>query len=160
MIVLDCSAAVEIVLKTDNGNCIYGLIEPNEKVITTDLFRIEIINALSKYVKSGKITLEESFRLLARATHMIDEFVPMQEYCIGALKESTRLNYSAYDMLYLLLAQRRQAILATLDMKLIKLCEQQGVECIHILDADYLEANSAVLEEIDKSLQGKSTGKH
>jgi predicted nucleic acid-binding protein len=124
-----------IVRQTEHGKCIKALFKPNEKIVTSDLYYIEIVSALSKYVKADMMSLDIALHRLRSAIALIDEFIPMREYHADALKESIRLNHSAYDMLYLLLASRKQATLATLDTKLIKLCEQQGIDCVHILDA-------------------------
>ncbi|HBT95368.1 MAG TPA: toxin PIN [Coriobacteriia bacterium] len=139
MIVLDCSAAMGIVRQTEDGKCIKAFFTPREKVITTDLYYIEIVSALSKYVKTGEESLEKGMHRLRAAIALIDEFVPMEEYYTDALRESARLNHSAYDMLYLLLASRKNATLATLDRKLIALCEQQGIDCVHISDTPEVE---------------------
>jgi predicted nucleic acid-binding protein len=50
--------------------------------------------------------------------NLVDEFVPVSENNLEALNEAIRLDYSAYDILYLTLAMRTGAILLTLDKPL------------------------------------------
>ncbi len=53
-----------------------------------------------------------------------------------ALTESLRLDHSSYDLFYLVLARREGATLFTLDRKLQKLCDKNGVNAIW-LDCDF-----------------------
>jgi predicted nucleic acid-binding protein len=46
------------------------------------------------------------------------------------LNEAIRLDYSAYDMLYLTLARSTGALLLTLDQPLNKIARKEGIETI------------------------------
>jgi predicted nucleic acid-binding protein len=67
---------------------------------------------------------------LELSENLIDEFVPISENNLEALNEAIRLEYSAYDMLYLTLARRTGAILLTLDKPLNAIAEKEGIEII------------------------------
>ncbi|MBQ9002724.1 MAG: type II toxin-antitoxin system VapC family toxin [Eggerthellaceae bacterium] len=45
-----------------------------------------------------------------------------------------RLGHSVYDLLYFVLARRKGIALLTADKKLARLCEENGVECVRVLD--------------------------
>ena len=131
MIVLDCSAAVNIVRGTVEGDTLKSLILTNEEVISSDLFYIELASAFSKYVKAGFIGADLANTYMQCALRLVDRFVPLVENYVEAFHESIRLNHSVYDLLYLTLARRNAATLLTLDTKLTTLCETQGIDCIH-----------------------------
>jgi len=130
MIVLDCSAAVNMVQGTTEGNALLALIYENEKVISSELFAVEAANTFWRYVKQGKASDKEAFIHLRDAVALVDEFIPIHENYEEAFHESIRLNHSTYDMLYFTLARRNAATLVTLDAKLMDLCDEQGVDCI------------------------------
>jgi predicted nucleic acid-binding protein len=62
--------------------------------------------------------------------NLIDEFIPISENNLEALNEAIRLDYSAYDMLYLTLARRTGAVLITLDQPLNKIAKKEGIEIV------------------------------
>lgn len=134
MIVLDCSAAVDMSRGTIEGNALCALMEGNEKVISSDLCQIELASAFGKYVKAGTMEKDEAVILMQDSIEMVDEFVPISENYIEAFHESLRLKHSVFDMLYLTLARRNAAILFTLDAKLADLCEDQGISCVHQIE--------------------------
>ena len=115
IIVLDSNAAIEIVLKRKKGTAFRKLIEKSEKTLTSEFFRIEVANVIRKYYKGNYIQKDECAKLLELSENLIDEFVPLKENNLEALNEAIRLDYSAYNMLYLTLARRTGAMLITLD---------------------------------------------
>ena len=71
---------------------------------------------------------------LTESTALVNEYYSIQELQEEVLSESIRLDHSSYDMFYFVLARRFGATLFTLDRKLIRLCEEQGVQCVAILE--------------------------
>ncbi|MCL1890675.1 MAG: type II toxin-antitoxin system VapC family toxin [Coriobacteriia bacterium] len=131
MIVLDCSAAANIAQGTSEGNALRALIEKGEDVISSELLFIETASSFRKYVKLDLMTEAEALILIRDAVGLVTKYISIHENYIEAFTESLRLKHSVYDMLYLTLARRNGATLVTLDAKLGKLCEEQGVDCIH-----------------------------
>ncbi|MCL2757023.1 MAG: type II toxin-antitoxin system VapC family toxin [Coriobacteriia bacterium] len=134
MIVLDCSAAVHIAQRTLEGNALRSLIVTTDVIISSELLFIESASTYAKYVRSGAFDENTAQKYLQATVSLVERFVPIQENYLEAFHESLRLNHSVYDMLYLTLARRNAATLATFDAKLRALCEQQGVDCIHLID--------------------------
>jgi predicted nucleic acid-binding protein len=130
IVVLDCNAAIEIVLDREKGRRFRPLIESAEKTITPEFFRIEAADVLRKYYKGNYIKKEDCGKLLELAENLIDEFVPIAENNAEALYEAIRLDYSAYDMLYLTLARRTGAMLVTLDKTLNSIAGREGIEIV------------------------------
>jgi predicted nucleic acid-binding protein len=127
IVVLDSSAAIEIILKREKSNLFRTLIASSEKIITSEFFKIEIANVLRKYYKGKYINKVECIKLLELSQSLVDEFVLIDHDYAEALNEAIRLDYSAYDMLYLILARNNGALLLTCDGPLNRIAEKEGV---------------------------------
>jgi predicted nucleic acid-binding protein len=130
MLVLDANVAVAIALDEKLSSLPKDILAGDERIISTDLFHIEVTQALTKYVQSELITQKQAIRLLYEAAELVDDFYTIEEDSLEALNESLRLNHSSYDMLYLILARRFGATLVTLDKKLIKLCLRENLSIL------------------------------
>jgi predicted nucleic acid-binding protein len=128
IVVLDCNAAIEVVLKRGKGVIFRRIIESAEKTITPEFFRVETANVIRKYYKGNYLKKEDCNKLLELTEYLIDEFVPLSENNLEAMNEAIRLDYSAYDMLYLTLARRTGALLLTLDKHLNRIAKKEGIE--------------------------------
>lgn len=134
MIVLDSSAACDMVRKTEEGMAFRALMLSEEKVISCDLLRAEVVSIFRKLCRRGLIPIEKVQSFLTESTALVNEYYSIQELQEEVLSESIRLDHSSYDMFYFVLARRFGATLFTLDRKLIRLCEEQGVQCVAILE--------------------------
>ncbi|GHU66753.1 hypothetical protein FACS189447_08190 [Spirochaetia bacterium] len=130
IVVLDSNAAIAVVLQQEKGVYFNELIEKSEKVMTSEFFRIEVANVIKKYYKGNFIKREHCNELLEMAEGLVDEFIPIKGNNVEALNESIRLDYSAYDMLYLTLARRTGATLLTLDHPLLMIAKKEGISII------------------------------
>jgi len=130
IIVLDSNAAIEIVLKREKGKSLRELIKTAEKTVSSEFFRIEVANVIRKYYQGKYIKKADCHKMLELAENLIDEFIPIKENHLEALHEAIRLNHSAYDMLYLTLARRMGATLATLDQRLNAIAAKEEIDIV------------------------------
>ena len=130
MIVLDCSAAMGIVRKTEDGQALRALVGNGERVIAPMLFQAEAANACFRTVCHAHEPKAKSFEAMNIMLDMVDEYVDMKDLVAEATSEAMRMGHSAYDLVYFVLARRRHATLVTLDRKLMALCVEHGVDCI------------------------------
>lgn len=130
MIVLDTSAALEMVRGTRAGRALEGLVYDGETIISVDLFYGEVLSAFSKYVRAGLMSEEEAGRKVRQAISMVDRFVPMRELYVETLSESLRLGHSPYDIFYFVLARRNAATLFTTDRRLNDLAMKNGLNSV------------------------------
>jgi predicted nucleic acid-binding protein len=133
MIVLDCCAAVAMILGTPDGKSLEALIERDEEIVSSSLLLAELGSALRKYVRAGAISQERALWGIREIDSVIDRFVDTSENYVESFGEALRLEYSPYDLFYLTLARRNGAALCTLDRALMGLCAREGVDCIHEL---------------------------
>ena len=135
MIVFDCNAAVEMARGTEYGNALACLIGDDEKSIAPCFFTYELANVMGKYLRGGRVGRSDSLRLGRTASGLVDEFQE-EDGWEEVMLESVKLDHSAYDLFYYLLAQRNGATLFTLDKKLQNLCLSNGIDCVY-LDRDF-----------------------
>lgn len=143
MIVLDCSAAVEMVRETSLGAAFESLILQGEPIITSDLFKAEVRNVFWKYAHAGFLTPEQAEQCIAAALDLVIEFVSLDENADEAFREATRCGHSVYDLFYATLARRHVATLMTADKKLANLCNTLGINCVQEVELDTPSKNFA-----------------
>lgn len=129
MIVLDCSAAVEMARKTPRGLAFRCLMVEKESVMSSDLFKAEVRNVFWKYVHIGSLPAEEAEAYVRSAIDLVESFVPLEENAVEAFTEAARQDHPVYDLFYVTLARRNAATLFTADKRLVALCERMGVNC-------------------------------
>ena len=130
MIVLDACAAVEMVRKSIEGMALRQFMLKGEKAISCELYRAETANVFRKLVRLENMSVNEAIANYTEAIALVDEFHSIQDLQNEAFCESMRLDHSTYDLFYFVLARRMGATLFTLDRKLMRLCEQNGVQCV------------------------------
>ena len=117
MIVLDASAVVELVLGTDTGRTVSDRIaDPMVGLHVPHLIDVEVIHALRRYALEGE--LDGSAAALALDDYRaLDLTRHAHEPLLGRVWELRR-NLSAYDAVYVALAEALDAALVTCDVKL------------------------------------------
>jgi predicted nucleic acid-binding protein len=58
---------------------------------------------------------------------LIDDYISTQHLCREVFSESIRLSYAAYDVFYLVVARRNDAVVLTRDKKMIEAAQNLGV---------------------------------
>ncbi|MBI4728174.1 MAG: type II toxin-antitoxin system VapC family toxin [Acidobacteria bacterium] len=119
MIVLDASAAIELVLDTEAGEAVARRIaDPGESLHAPHLIDLEVAQALRRYSREGQVSH-------ARARHALEDFgdLDVERYPHHDLLPriwELRGGVTAYDAAYLALAEALRAPLLTLDARLAR----------------------------------------
>jgi predicted nucleic acid-binding protein len=117
VIVLDASALVELILDTATGQVIAGRIaDPSEGLHVPHLADIEVVQALRRYVREGEIDVET-------AETALDDLraLDLQRHAHEPLLERVwelRKNLTAYDAVYVALAEVLDGVVLTCDRRL------------------------------------------
>lgn len=133
-VVLDANVAMSIVKGEKEGLAIQGLILKDEEVIAPDLFLLEVANGFWKYVHTGHMEAKVAHASYLAAKDLVTRFVRPNDLVSEIQMEAMRLDHAIYDIVYLVLARRMGATLATLDRRLMDLCDTHGVDCIELVD--------------------------
>jgi predicted nucleic acid-binding protein len=106
-------------------------IDQADKVLAPALFAAEVANALWKYVRAGQLDTETVLSKLRLALAIPDKLERLTETrAAAALAEAASADHPVYDMLYICLAERKGAALATADRRLAALAEERGIEVV------------------------------
>lgn len=125
MIVLDASALLELILSTPVGKRVAERVaDPSRSLHTPHLADIEVTQALRRYVRDGIIDAQtaeaalDNLRALDLERHAHEPFLDR----IWALRD----NVTAYDAVYVALAEVLACVLVTCDTRLAR---APGIEC-------------------------------
>ncbi len=127
-IVLDASAGIEVVFNRSKAELFNHALITADKVISSDLYKIEVANVIWKYVSAGLVEKQKANKILSLAQNLVDEFIDIAENNEEAMNEAIRTGHSTYDLLYFTLARRHGASLMTLDVKLKNIAENAGID--------------------------------
>lgn len=128
MIVLDASAALEMVLKTAVGARIEARVfEPDETLHAPHLIDVEVAHVLRRLAVGGA---DPVYCRLA-----LDDWMafPVERYSheIGIIRAwELRANFTAYDAVYVALAEKLGAPLVTHDRKFLSRVHKAQIELI------------------------------
>jgi predicted nucleic acid-binding protein len=130
IIVLDTSAAAEIVLQRENSVSLGKNIVQAEWVITPTLFISEITNVFWKYYVFKDMPLELCEQAIDRAVSLPDEFVSEKDLYREAFTLGCLTQMPIYDMFFLVLARRNNAYLMTMDISLKKIAKKNSIRLV------------------------------
>jgi predicted nucleic acid-binding protein len=117
VIVVDASALLEVLLRTPAAQAVEGrLFDPRQTLHTPHLLDVEVTQVIRRYAASGEIDAE-------RGRAAIDDLAvfPLHRYPHGVLLRRVwelRNNLTAYDAVYVALAEALEAPLITRDRRL------------------------------------------
>jgi len=127
-VVLDANCAVEIALNKPQGDRPKAMLDESEQVLAPDLLIPEFANALWKYHQFNQLSLSVCDQAMEVLPVLVETFVPSQEiYREAFALARAQQSRAAYDMFYLALARREDAVLLTLDATLKKEAKRAGI---------------------------------
>jgi predicted nucleic acid-binding protein len=119
MIVLDASAAIEVLLATEAGaRCAPRLFAPGESLHAPHLIDVEVAQVLRRYSAAGELSEERGRGALADLSAMPLERYPHEPLLQRAWELRRKL--TAYDAVYVALAEALEAPLLTRDARLAR----------------------------------------
>ena len=130
IIVLDTSAAVEIVLQREHGTYLGRRIAEADWIITPSLFIPEVTNVFWKYYLFNDLPLELCEKAIENAVMIPDEFISGKELYKEAFALGCFTQKPTYDMYFLVLARRNNSYLMTMDVSLKKVAKKNSIRLI------------------------------
>lgn len=136
MAILDTSAAIHLALNPidDSSDDVVRQLMEDQRFVAPSLLRTEAAQVAWKYVHAGHLDHGNAAKLMEAAIGYVDEFVDDRQLVREAFNEAVRLNHPLYDMLFFVLARRTGTPLLTCDHKLAKLCCDNNVECVILVN--------------------------
>ncbi|MXY51940.1 MAG: type II toxin-antitoxin system VapC family toxin [Gammaproteobacteria bacterium] len=115
--VLDASAAIEFLLNTGPGSRLAArLVDEREAVCVPHMIDLEIAQVLRRYVLQGALGVERGSLALAHWRSLEVDRYPHEPF-LSRIWE-LRSNVSAYDAVYVALAEALSTVLVTADRRL------------------------------------------
>jgi len=133
--VLDSSFVVALIIPDENSTKIrkmYDIIQNADERQTPHLLWYEVANIFQNLVRRKRYTPDETMRFFPRlaAFDFICDFETGIAYSEKLLRLCHEYNISSYDAAYLELAERKKAILCTLDEGLRAAAKKHGVKTL------------------------------
>jgi len=128
MLVVDASVAVKWFIEQDHSNEARALASPSCVLIAPELVLAEIANALWKYVRADKLSVEDAGLMLSRAPFAFSRLAPLSDLSGEALALAASIDHPVYDCCYIALARREAAPLVTADKRLAHAAQASSIE--------------------------------
>ena len=128
--VLDASAAIKIILKQSSVIELSGHLKRADWVIAPDIFVSEVTNVYWKYHQFENLPLKICADALQRTIELIDDCIKAEDLYREAFSFSCQVNHSVYDSMYLICARRYDALLLSVDNKLIQLARKHSLKLL------------------------------
>lgn len=128
--VLDASAAIGVSLQKPGSKKIEEVITSAEWTIAPDLFVSEVTNVFWKYHQFEDLPLDNCTYALQTSISLVDDLIPSTDLHVEAFSLACQLQHSVYDALYLVSARRYNAVLLSLESKLLKLAKKQSIRTL------------------------------
>ncbi len=123
-IILDTSAALHVALQGEHAAQVSQVIEKATQVLSPQLVRAELGNALWKYMRWQQMPLDQALQHWEDAAGLIDQLLDDATLMPLALGLAAKHAHPVYDMLYIAAALQHGARLLTMDKKLKALAAQ------------------------------------
>ena len=134
LIVLDASVAVRLYVAHPDTAAAQRLAVESE-CISPGLVRLEMANALRRYVQAGIVSSVDARRALAHVEQAVRVVSETPEMALSVLEIALQHSHSVYDCCYLALAVNERAALATADRKLAALAGKLGIPVVKLEQA-------------------------
>jgi predicted nucleic acid-binding protein len=115
--VLDASAAVHLALRGDHASKLSQKLKDVAIVMAPELYCSEVANSLLKYVRAGKLTVDQAITRFERCMEFVGTLIPEITLAPEALVAASRSHGGVYDMMYAVLARRSGAPVITMDRR-------------------------------------------
>ncbi len=134
--VLDASIAVKWLIPESDTEQALALLRRHTRWLAPRLLLVEVVSAMRRRVQESSLGTEEASTNLTAVLAAVRQGVVLladdEELVLAALALSLSLAHRVPDCLYLALAQREGAPLATADAKLAALARQRGIDVLGI----------------------------
>ena len=120
-LVLDTSAAANVVFQTAQASALMACIERADRVIAPALMHSELANTLWKAVRFSGLDTALALAHYENATDLVDEFINDDTLMRQALRSAVRHTHPVFDMVFIAAAQQHGCRLLSCDRKLCAL---------------------------------------
>lgn len=129
-VVLDTSAAMDIILHAPGGERYSRALEEAEWIEAPDIYIAEAANVCWKRNRNGELGSKDCEAALEHALALPNIFVPALELYREAFSLAVNSQRAVYDMFFLALARRQGATLLSADKGLLAFAAKHDVKTL------------------------------
>lgn len=133
-LVLDTSAAINIVLQTAQAPALMAILEQADRVIAPSLMHSELGNALWKAVRFSGLDTAQAMNHYEDAIALVDEFILDESLMRLAIRNAVLHTHPVYDMVFVAAAQQHGCSLLSVDRKLMTLARSMNPNLVVDVD--------------------------
>ncbi len=126
-IVLDASVAAKCFFTEVGSDAARRLARSGVALIAPDLIFAEIASVAAKRARRGEAPREFAQAAVDALADLIDVVVPTRDLAVRGFQLAAEHGVSAYDGIYLALAERRGVRVITADIKLVERASRHGL---------------------------------
>lgn len=131
IIILDTSAAIEIILGRKYAKKLGGQVADANWVIAPGLFIPEVTNVFWKYFQFSDLPISQCEMFIEETLDLPDEYVNDAMLYKEAFALACQTQKPVYDMFFLTLARRNNGYLMTLDKALAQTAKKNAIRFIY-----------------------------
>ena len=132
-VIIDASAAIELMLKRKSAKAIAAIISRADWVIAPDLFVSEVTNVFWKYHEFEDLPIDICERYLDDTLLLVDDYISCYDLYKEAFALSCQVNHSVYDAMYLVLTRRQAGLLVTMDKQLERTAIKNSIKVYDLI---------------------------
>ena len=133
-LVLDTSAAINIVLQTAQAPALMTILEQADRVIAPSLMHSELGNTLWKAVRFSGLDTAQAMNHYEDAIALVDEFILDESLMRLAIRNAVLHTHPVYDMVFVAAAQQHGCSLLSVDRKLMTLARSMNPNLVVDVD--------------------------
>jgi predicted nucleic acid-binding protein len=126
-LVLDASVAAKIFFQEEGSETARRVLKEGAPLLAPDLLFVEMASLAVKRVRRGLSTPQEAAFAVRSVRDLIDAVTPVATLCDRAFQLATQHGFSAYDSVYLVLAEAEGAVMLTADIRFARLAIAAGL---------------------------------
>jgi len=130
ILVIDASAAAEVVLNREDAEFFQKQIDDADVVIAPDIFASEIANLFWKYGNYAALSIGQCQEGIDCCIDLVDDYINTRFLCREVFSEAIKTKHSAYDIFYIVITRRNGAYLITKDKKMKEIAKQLNVDIL------------------------------
>ena len=134
-LVLDTSAAVNIVMQTALAPALMAMLERADRVIAPSLMHSELGNTLWKAVRFSGLDTAQAMNHYEDAIALVDEFILDETLMMLAIRNAVLHAHPVYDMVFVAAAQQHGCSLLSVDRKLVALARSMDPNLVVEVDS-------------------------
>jgi predicted nucleic acid-binding protein len=129
-VILDASVAAKVCITESDSVSARALARSGTQLIAPELIFAEVANVAVKRLRRGDIPLDIAEAMMISVVSLVHEAVPIAGLVGRAFALAADHGLSAYDAIYVALAEERGCDLVTADMRLIARVSQAGLPIV------------------------------